>query len=359
MRITYITDSYPPVVNGVSYVVANLAENLARQGHEVKVITIDSTFSLPHSELRNDVLIRRVVGFRPAGSYHIPTPQIIREINVSADVIHAHNFHGVMPLVSALSLHKSPNCLAVVTPHYHTMGHHLHSKIAWVPYKRFLQKAIEKFDVIQTVSQFESEVVGRDFGVKSVIIENGIPSDVYDWQWQNPQSGDVFRMLYVGRLERYKRIDLVLEAASIVQQGMTGHSRVEVDIVGIGSEAHSIISKAKNLNLRVNMHLNVPRAALLQLYSTTNCLVNCSRFEAFSIVTAEALAIGTPVVIVYPWGINFKDYPRAAVVPPEPMSIAEAILQSRSRALKERKHIPTWSESVQKMVKIVYARAET
>lgn len=357
MRIVYITDSYPPVVNGVSYVVENLAENMARQGNEVEVITIDSSLSLPRSELRNGVLVRRFLGIRPGGSYHIPSPEIIKEIRKEADIIHAHNFHSVLPLISALSLEESENCLTVVTPHYHTMGHHLHSKIAWIPYKRFLQKALRKFDLVHAVSQFESETVSRDFGVKPIVVENGIPSDVYKWKWNKRQEDDKFRILFVGRLEKYKRIDLLLKAASTVQQKNKDHTEVEITIVGAGPEARSILKKAKDLNLVLKLQNHLPRDELLQLYSTTNCLVNCSQFEAFSIVTAEALAIGTPVVTVNPWGVNFKDFPRATIAQPNPDSVAEAIIEA-SLGNKEWKHVPTWEECTEKMRMLVYSQKE-
>jgi glycosyltransferase involved in cell wall biosynthesis len=355
LRIVYITDSYPPVINGVSYVVEKLAENMALQGHEVEVITIDSSFKVPRTEIKNGVLIKRFLGARPAGSYHIPSPAIIKEIRKDADVVHVHNFHSVMPLVVALSLKKESDCLAVVTPHYHTMGHHLHSKIAWVPYMRFLKKIIKNFDLVQTVSRFEAETVERDFGVKSIVVENGIPEDVYDYSWTGPKE-EVLRILFVGRLEKYKRLDLLLDAASLAREKIKGLP-LEVDIVGSGSQEHSIKAKAKSLDLHLNLQKNVPREKLLELYSKASCLVNCSQFEAFSIVTAEALAVGAPVVIVYPWGVNFREYPKASIVQPDPEALAQGILKSNELGSKNTKHVPTWEECGAKMRELVYSKA--
>lgn len=350
-----MTDSYPPVINGVSYVVQKLAENMAAHGHEVKVITIDSSLKEPKTETRNGVLIKRFLGARPAGSYHIPSPAIIKEIKKDADVVHVHNFHSVMPLVVALSLKKESNCLAVVTPHYHTMGHHLHSKIAWVPYMRFLKKFIKNFDLVQTVSRFEAETVERDFGVKSIVVENGIPEDVYDYSWTGPKDKDVLRILFVGRLEKYKRLDLLLDAASVAREKLKGHP-LEVNIVGTGSQEHSIKAKAQSLDLHLNLQKNIPREKLLELYSNASCLVNCSQFEAFSIVTAEALAVGAPVVIVYPWGVNFREYPKATIVQPDPEALAQAMIKSKELGSKNRKHVPTWEECGAKMRELVYTR---
>jgi glycosyltransferase involved in cell wall biosynthesis len=358
LRIVYVTDSYPPVINGVSYVVQNLAEVMVKYGHQVEVITIDSTFRLPKEETRNGVLIRRFTGIRPAESYHIPSLRIIREIKRSADVIHSHNFHGLMPLVSAVSLDDDQGRLAVVTPHYHTMGHHFHSKIAWIPYKKFLQSAIRRFDIVHTVSEIESRAVQRDFGLYSIVVENGVPPDVYKWRWCDPseEGRRKFNILFVGRIERYKRVDLLIRAASLVKQRVSKDMEVEVTIIGSGSQVSSVLQLANELQVKVKIEREVSRRKLLDLYSTTNCFVNCSEYEAFSIVSAEALAIGTPVVVVYPWGSNFREYPRAAIVHPDATSIAEAILQWKRRGMEEHRNVPTWDECGKKMLELVYTR---
>ena len=60
MKIAYVCDSYPPVINGVS--------------HVVEVITLDSSWHLPKVEEADGVLVRRFPGVSPGGSYHFPFP---------------------------------------------------------------------------------------------------------------------------------------------------------------------------------------------------------------------------------------------------------------------------------------------
>lgn len=349
MRILYVSDSYPPVVNGVSYVVEHLACHMAKKGHEVEVLTVDSTWQLPRVEERDGVLIRRVPGFSPGRSYHFPSPEILRSLNGEFDVTHIHNFHSVLPLVCSFHLGGNKG-LFVVTPHYHAPGHHLHSKVAWLIYKPLLQHAIKQFDTVHCVSHFEAEHVAHDFYVKPVVVENGVDEDVYNFSWVGCND-DVLKVTCIGRLERYKRVEWVIRAASIV---MKRGYEVIVNVVGAGPEAPSITRLAESLGVKLNMMQYLSREVFLKLLSESSCVVNPSSFEAFSLVCAEALAMGVPIVAVRPWGVNFESYPRAIIVNPDVRSIAEGILECLNMSDKAVKRVLTWTEMVDRMYKEVY-----
>jgi glycosyltransferase involved in cell wall biosynthesis len=360
LRITYVTDSYPPIVGGVSYVVQNLAENMAARGHEVEVVTIDNSLELPRVSEENGVVVRRILGLRPGGYYHFPSPEILREINRQTDILHVHNFHSVLPLVCALA--KDSTVLrsnkVVVSPHYHRPGIHFHSKIAWLPYMQFLKREIQNFDVVHCVSEFESHAVHRDFDVEPVVVSNGIAPDTYTHSWTRANGGGArpLKVMFVGRLEKYKRLDLVVEALARVQrEGIPGRSGLEFTAIGSGPELRSLMELARRKSVRIKHRNRVEREELLGLYSSSDCLVNCSQYEAYSIVTGEALAIGTPVVIAKPWGVNWVNYPRATIVDPDVESVAEGIKNSvnleNGGGLKR---VPTWPEIVDRMCSDVY-----
>jgi glycosyltransferase involved in cell wall biosynthesis len=348
----YVTDSYPPVLNGVSHVVGNLSKNMARLGHEVEVITVDNTFRLPRTEEKDGVVIKRFYGLSPGRSYHIPFPGIVDEIKKESDVLHVHNFHSVIPLASALSLNDHSSRIKVITPHYHVPGHHSHSKIAWKFYTPILKRVAKYFDVVQCVSQFEAQIIETEFGIKPIVIQNGINSDVYNYSWRKPPSENAV-ITFVGRLEKYKRIELLIQAAAIARRTF---SNLQVVIVGTGPEAKTIGKLASQLDVNLEIRHDLGRNDLLDLYSNSSCVVNCSLFEAFSLVAAEALAIGTPVITVLPWGINFKDYPRAAIVEPVSEAIAKAIIQYEQLGSQPIKRVKTWEEIAQKYVEIYDAQ---
>lgn len=357
MRIVYVTDSYPPLINGVSYVVSNLAESMASLGHQIEVVTIDTTLKLPKESNENGVFVRRIFGLRPQGYYHIPSPEIIREIKKKADFIHAHNFHSTLPYLCALlkTSESQETGKLIVSPHYHTHGIHFSTKLAWVLYDNLLRRVINRFDTFHCVSEFEARLVENDFGVTTVVVGNGIREDVYNYKADLYDNHKILRILCIGTLEPYKRFDMALVAASIARKKRPDLD-IELNLVGSGPASAFLNQLASNLKLRMFMHKRLPRKELLSLYCKSNCLVNCSKYEAFSIVTAEALAIGIPVVIVRPWGVNFSNYPRAAIVDPLPEAVAEGIIKSTELKNLPYKRVPTWSQITQEMCSKIYTQ---
>jgi len=350
-----VTDSYPPVINGVSYVVEHLAREMARVGHTVEVATINDKMALSEVARVNGVIVKRFLGFRPAGSYHIPTPGIFRALGERHDIVHVHNFHSVMPLVSSSKLiTKQRDTRWVVTPHFHVPGHHPHSRIAWLMYKPMLAKSIPRFDFIHCVSRWESNQVFQHFGVKSIVIGNGVDEDVYSHTWTGPPEGDI-EITFVGRLDEYKRADLVLEAAKLLSS--KGHS-TRINIVGTGPKRGDLQRLAREYGLSLNLVRRLPREQLLNLVARSSCVVNPSQFEAYSLAVAEALAMGVPAVITYPWGINFSEYPRALLVEPDPASIANGILKAHFAGSAPYRRVPVWSQVVQEMCNRIYSAGQ-
>jgi glycosyltransferase involved in cell wall biosynthesis len=352
LKILYVTDSYPPVLNGVSDVVNHLAKGMAERGHSVEVATIDDTGALPRKEVVSGVTVKRFLGFRPARSYHVPTPGILRVLNEEFDVIHVHNFHSVLPLVfSAPVFQEQRRALLVVTPHFHVPGHHSHSRFAWVIYKQLLRNRIHVYDVVQCVSQLEAERVQHFFGVRPVVVENGVDCDVFDYSWRGYPNGRV-NITFVGRLERYKRADLVLRAAHVLNsRGVS----TTVNIVGSGPEEASLVSLSNTLGVGLEIRNRLSRSDLLALVSRSACLVNPSQYEAYSLAVAEALAMGVPAVVVGPWGTNFAKYRRVRIVEPLADSLAGGILDAISNKDEGKNAIPTWDDMVDLMCERVYS----
>jgi glycosyltransferase involved in cell wall biosynthesis len=314
---------------------------MANLGHNVKVLTL-KTPSAANLEHTDGVEIHRYPGWSPARSYHFPSPSLSGALSHRVDVIHVHNFHSVLPLVASPFVRNARRSL--VTPHYHGLGHHLHSRIAWNLYHPLLKRAVQRYDVVHCVSEVEARRIRRDFGVEPVVLENGVDDMASRYTWENKTEN--LRVLFVGRLERYKRIDTIVESLS--QLKATGYKPL-LTIVGSGPERNVISLEAARRGLELEIFENLNREALFRLYTKCSCIVNCSLHEAYSLVTAEALAIGLPAVVVPPWGIIFDKVPRAHLAMPNPADIAAAILRTRTSSSSPRAHIPTWSEVAEKM----------
>lgn len=104
------------------------------------------------------------------------------------------------------------------------------------------------------------------------------------------------RILWVGRMLRLKRIDLILRAVSRLRDH-PGFG--QLDIVGAGPERASLIRLARRLEMRDKcvFHEPVPSARVRELMEDTDVYVLASdRHEGWGVVANEAMAEGAVLV---------------------------------------------------------------
>src|SRR3989338_8565633 len=96
MRILFVIENYLPHIGGVEVVFRNLAEGLARQGHDVKIITHRPKGAKKH-EILNGVKIRRVDCMQSRYLFtFLAIPHAIRAAR-QADIVHTTTFNGALP----------------------------------------------------------------------------------------------------------------------------------------------------------------------------------------------------------------------------------------------------------------------
>ena len=100
------------------------------------------------------------------------------------------------------------------------------------------------------------------------------------------------RLLFVGRLNAQKGIDLLLRAVGAM------HTRAQLDVVGDGPDAESMRGLAASLGIadRVTWHGALPQTALPELYRRAAALIVPSRDEGLGLVAVEAQLCETPVI---------------------------------------------------------------
>jgi glycosyltransferase involved in cell wall biosynthesis len=154
------------------------------------------------------------------------------------------------------------------------------------------------------------------------------PIDLAEWRRLlaiYPADSPRFTVLYVGRMYRRKRVDVLLRAAAQVRQRIR---RLEVRLVGDGPCAASLQSLARELKLEdtVTWLGDVSRSSLATEYNRANVFCLPSVQEGFGIVLLEAMAAGKPVVASRAAAIP-EVLPHGMLVEPEnPEALAAGIL---------------------------------
>ncbi|KHD74013.1 glycosyltransferase family 4 protein [Actinoplanes utahensis] len=288
MRIGVVSNAYHPDIGGVETHVKRLCAGLVAAGDDVEVITQHSVQSVENID---GVVVRRFPLTVPAGNYRLSVPlwRWLRAHAGEYDVLHAHSYHALAALCAALG-NRSP---LVFTPHYHGTGH-TRFRAALHPLYRPLGRAVmNRASAVVCVTSAERELVLRDFpevGSRAVVIPNG--TDPRPAATRRPATGKTRRILCVGRLEQYKRVDRVIRAMTRLGP------EHRLDVVGTGPSADRLRQLAAGLGLagRVVFHGRLDDAAFESCVAQASAAVSASAHEAFGMSVADALAAGLPTV---------------------------------------------------------------
>jgi glycosyltransferase involved in cell wall biosynthesis len=281
-------DSYSEI-GGISFHVKSISERLAKH-HDVTVFATNASGLLPWREIVNGVKVERFRAYAPTNAYMFTVDMPLRMRKERFDVVHAHGYHAI-PL--HLARFAKGDCF-VATPHFHGSGHSSFRNSLMRVLKPFGRDTLNRADAIIAVSDFEKALMVHDFGFeekKVHVIPNGV--DFSEFEGLRKQSHESSTILYVGYLAAYKGPQYLVEALPRLRKD------VILKIVGGGPIKHYLERRAFELGVseRVKFYSNVPRKDLVQMYADADVFALLSRYEAYSIVVAEALAAGTPCVI--------------------------------------------------------------
>jgi glycosyltransferase involved in cell wall biosynthesis len=361
LKIVFVSHAFPPYTGGLSYVVENISVNLVKKGFEVEVVTLDIDKNLPRYEDYKGVQVKRFKGYAPDGCYYIPSIEFIKYLkNLETDILHVHNIGSVLtPMTIYIMRRIRRRPKIVVTPHHHESGSKWHTRIAWLIYKPLARHYLHKADILHAVSEYEASLIKRDFKLEAIVIPNGVSEDVFYYKWDPPK--DEIVLTYAGRVEKYKRADLVLKIASeLTKFGLD----IRVKVIGEGSDLLRIRRIAREMKIKLETPGFLPREKYLKELSKSTALINLSDYEAYSIVTAEALAIGVPVVIAEPWGMTFKNIVGAYIVDKRDIrKIIDIIVKIYNNVSSYKDHVHqnsnnekilSWSDVVERIIQKLY-----
>jgi len=293
--IGLVTPYFAPHIGGVEKHVEELALGLARRGLNVEIITTDATGKLPSSEKRDGLLIHRFPVLMNNDVF-VTSPQLSRWLNAHAGryaLLHAHAYHTPLALQAALAC-RARGVPFIVTPHYHGTGHTSFRKLLHVPYRSLGRWMLRQAKAVLCVSEVERNLIERDFphNLPTRVIPNGV--SLQDFEGVSPLEKHEHTMvvLAVGRLEAYKRVDLLVEAIPHLPHNY------QVIIVGDGPQRAALEARINELDLdhRALTTGHLPRESLLRWFRSADVFVSMSSHEAFGMTLLESAGAGAGVV---------------------------------------------------------------
>jgi hypothetical protein len=130
---------------------------------------------------------------------------------------------------------------------------------------------------------------------KIAIINNGVDLVKYDYLTKSDIMGDP-SLLYIGRLEKIKGVDVLIKAFKTVQEKLPNS---HLYIVGEGSEKVNYIKLCHNLG--IDFYVSFigyvpPSDKLYQYYKDCDILILPSYVENFPITLLEAMYFKIPII---------------------------------------------------------------
>jgi phosphatidylinositol alpha-mannosyltransferase len=297
VRIGIVSQSYYPRYGGVTEHVHHTALELRRRGHDVTIITsrfregeaghapgvvrIGYNILIPF----NGAFVDLAVGLRLKSQLR----SLMRAYDF--DILHTH-----APLVPTLPLLaiRAAECPQVGT--FHTTGGRSRL-LEWT--KGYLAPVVNRLDARIAVSQTAREFASRYFPGGYHVIPNGVDVERFHpgvaplERWRDR---DRVNLLFVGRLDPRKGVQLLLDAMPEVVDRTRGRARLLV--VG-DSYLRARYESGIPSGLRDHVVFlgHVPSADLPRWYATGDIFVSpASGNESFGIVLLEAMATGRTVV---------------------------------------------------------------
>jgi glycosyltransferase involved in cell wall biosynthesis len=196
-----------------------------------------------------------------------------------------------------------------------------------------MQAACEKLHVLRAArvlatSAYSAARAQDLYGLDRAPVVVPEPIDLAEWRRLlaiYPADSPRFTVLYVGRMYRRKRVDVLLRAAAQLRPRIR---RLEVRLVGDGPCASALQSLARTLHLEDTATWlgDISRSSLATEYNRANVFCLPSAQEGFGIVLLEAMASGTPVVASRAAAVP-EVLPHGTLVEPEnPEALAAGIL---------------------------------
>jgi glycosyltransferase involved in cell wall biosynthesis len=190
------------------------------------------------------------------------------------------------------------------------------------PARLLARRVLSRAARVTALSTFLAAETRRLVRLHSLQIDR-VPVPVDTDRFQHPSTTGGGGIVYLGRLTRQKRVDLLLEAVH------TAGIEVPVTIIGDGPNRAELEQRAHAMGLRnVRFRGILPDQEIPAVLGSADVAAFPSHSEGLGLAAAEALLLGVPVVATTDGGGVLdlvRDGAGACVVPPNPAAFGAAL----------------------------------
>jgi glycosyltransferase involved in cell wall biosynthesis len=295
MRILHVTKKYPNALGGDAIVVSSLEKEQTKQGHIVYIATtncpeIIEKESLYKFGLKDKAKNLDKISFKRVFSLIILTYQGLLYIKkIKPDVIHSHSSDiGFIISIPAKAYHipviNTAHIVTFTNKEYH-------------PIKRFAELFFLKyagFKKIITVDKSSLSGFKKERIKRVEYIPNGVDLEYYCKQ-KAGKDDQIIRFLFIGRLEKQKGLEYLLQAVRILKNQ---NKKFLVTIVGNGSQEKNLKKLSKELEIEelIKFEGIIENKLIPEQYQNADIFILPSIHEGFPLVNLEAMASGLPII---------------------------------------------------------------
>lgn len=326
MNIVLVNRFYPPDgFGGIAIYNYYLAQELVRLGHHVSVITARLSEEIPAHEIIEGIHVHRIINkqYSPIhrlpfiGKYMRTYRQLVYSFRVARFLqkMQRKNKVDVVEFAEVeaegfIYLLSKKRGLVVVRCHTPTFILSQYAFRAEVSYHTDATGWLEKYcirhaDRVTAPSRDMQDVVRRlcsKISFPMEVIPNGLRPEEFAADNSSRSSSKNCRVLFVGRLDRLKGIDILKQAIAVIYK-----KNPDIYFTFIGGdnkgstqrwkEALNIYFESQMINPRVEILGGVDQKTLVEWYQKSDIAVAPSLlYESFSYTCAQAMAAGLPIV---------------------------------------------------------------
>ncbi len=307
MKIGFISTYFYPVIGGAENNCFYLARELAKR-YEVHVFTSDrkNNEKFKEYEVINNIHVHRCKTWFRYRYYFAFYPSIISKIlRKDLDILHVHSLGFFMHDFCVIFKKLFSKTKIVNTPHGPPMTLKNYNFIA--KFYRFVivnfEKLINKlYDLVIQVNPSQKKWM-VDYGInknKIEFIPNGISKELFKKENTNDlikkyKLNNKLVISYLGRLEKYKGIDNLIEAFNKI----SNKNKLKLVIIGqdLGDKKRLMeLVKKYKLNNYIIFTGRVNEKLKLKLLNLSKIFILPSEWEAFGISILEAMAKGNSII---------------------------------------------------------------